>query len=200
MPKAPVLISKTSPRMPSESSSGATSGLVRKRTIPSAQFGSVVITCAVGCPIALSSAASSATCAFGEAEPDGLVGAEGEQLALLDHARNLHVLIDHRLGQPRIEPTLLGQRPELRPHGRHHLLGGLGPLPVNRCGGPDDRPGPHVDAVGGDGDEGAGAVRPRIHEGVDRDPGVPDGIGDTLRRVDPAAWGIDIEKRRRGPG
>jgi hypothetical protein len=60
-PKAPCLISNTSPRRPSESSSGETRGLVRNRTTSSAQFGCTCTTRAPASPTARSRAASSAT-------------------------------------------------------------------------------------------------------------------------------------------
>ena len=59
-PKAPCLISNTSPRSPSDSSSGDTRGLVRNRTTSSAQLGSTGTTRAPARPTLRSSAASSA--------------------------------------------------------------------------------------------------------------------------------------------
>ncbi len=105
---------------------------------------------------------------FAVAQPQGLVGGEGEHLARVAYARHGDARVDHRLGDARVAvppqegvavaddrvfAVGLGRSTHHRPHIRLILVGhGFARL-VDHRGGADGGARTHVDAVAGDGDE-----------------------------------------------
>ena len=127
------------------------------------------------------------------AHPQRLVGAQRQELVRRVETGHLHPLVHHRFGHARIEPARLGQRAELAAHGGDHLLRRLHPLAVHGRGRAEHGARPHVDRLGGQGDEGAGTVGTGIDEGVDGDRGRAYRVRDPLGGIDAAAWRVDVE-------
>ena len=67
----------------------------------------------------------------------------------------------------------------------------------DRRGGADGAHGRHVNVLGGESDEGAGGTGVGVDEGVGRNVGAVEQLGDFLRAIEPAAVGVHLENDRR---
>ncbi len=145
---------------------------------------------------------------FAESPCDGFVGGHGNDLRVVHESGNLHRGVHHGFGYLRVAPPSpyrvapfdrsglpvgLGGGPH---HGAHEALVFVGhhlAALVDYRGRTDARPGAHVDAVGGQGDQRSGAGRLVVHEG-DGGGGVVQQHGaDRVGRVEQAAVGVHVD-------
>ena len=137
----------------------------------------------------------------GELVLERFFGGERQKLALGDEPGNLHVGIDHGLGQKRRAPATLGGRAELLAHVGHGLLGhrlsrSAWLAHLDRGGGSDRAAVRHHDGRGGQADQGPGRDGALVHEGHALDPRAQERVADQHGGVHPSAEGIDLQDDR----
>jgi hypothetical protein len=126
---------------------------------------------------------------FGDLVLERLRHGEREKLSLAHQARDLHVGIDHRLGDRRRPAAGLGGRPELLADVGHGLLARRLAFPalahLHRHGRPDRGAHGHDDRPGGEADQRARGDGALVHEGRRADRAPEQRVPDDHRRVHP---------------
>jgi hypothetical protein len=132
------------------------------------------------------------------AEAQRLGGRQREELALVDHARNHDVGVDHRLGQRRRAFPALRGGPELLAHVRDGLLGNrlraaAGRPHLHGRGRADRGPIGHHDGVRGQADQRPGRDRALVDEGDRANARAKQRVTDDDGGIDTPPEGVDIE-------
>ena len=180
-----------------------TTGWVRKRTSFSAQLGDGRRTSARPSPT-LQHGLQGIGAKVGDLVLQGFLGRQREELALFDDTGDLHVRVDHRLGEERAaacgsrrwrETPCARRTPSFSATGCAARAG----LPdLHRRGGADGSAVGHDDLLGGQSDKSACRDRSLVYKGHRPNPRIQQRIADQHRRIHPPAEGIDLENNGGG--